>query len=618
MSRVGDLGGRLYRGEVSFNFVGRQRLWYTISGLILLISVVALLTRGLNFSEEFKGGSSFQFPANSSTSQGAIAQVVNSAGGGQATVQHLTGRTSQWVVQTKSLVPAVTTQVASAISSAFHIPVNQISVSFVGATWGSQISSKAIEALIIFLVVIVIYLTIAFEWKMAIAAFVALLHDIVITTGVYALVGFPVAPATVIGLLTILGYSLYDTVVVFDKVRENTAGLLTTGRSTYSEAANLALNQTLVRSINTSLTALLPVASILFIGGALLGTGTLNDLSLVLFVGMLSGTYSSIFIATPVLADLKEREPQYKELATRVKRRAAGGRAAQRAAAATVTTPGGATTAATTAMAPRSGRTPGPPTSTWPTRLSRTRRRTPATTRSPSPPPSRRARPRGAARTAPGRSAGSSPAAAAARSAAPARGRRGGNPAVTEASQEEASQEAEAQAAGVAGLIASHIRDVADYPQPGVMFKDITPLLAEPEAFTAVVDALAATFGPVDKVAGIEARGFILAAPVAYRNGAGFVPVRKQGKLPSATFAQEYKLEYGTATLEVHQDAFEPGDRVLIVDDVLATGGTARATATLVERSGAEVAGIVVLMELSFLSGRSALSGLDVRALLTV
>ena len=323
MSRVGDLGGRLYRGEVSFNFVGRQRLWYTISGLILLISVVALLTRGLNFSEEFKGGSSFQFPANSSTSQGAIAQVVNSAGGGQATVQHLTGRTSQWVVQTASLVPDVTTQVASAISSAFHIPVNQISVSFVGATWGGQISTKAIEALIIFLIVIVIYLTIAFEWKMAIAAFVALLHDIVITVGVYALVGFPVAPATVIGLLTILGYSLYDTVVVFDKVRENTAGLLTTTRSTYSEAANLALNQTLVRSINTSLTALLPVASILFIGGALLGTGTLNDLSLVLFVGMLSGTYSSIFIATPVLADLKEREPQYKELA--IAGQAAGG-----------------------------------------------------------------------------------------------------------------------------------------------------------------------------------------------------------------------------------------------------------------------------------------------------
>jgi adenine phosphoribosyltransferase len=182
----------------------------------------------------------------------------------------------------------------------------------------------------------------------------------------------------------------------------------------------------------------------------------------------------------------------------------------------------------------------------------------------------------------------------------------------------EASQEAEAQAADVARLIASHIRDVPDYPQPGVLFKDITPLLGEPKAFAAVVDALGAMFGPVDKVVGIEARGFILAAPVAYRTGAGFVPVRKKGKLPSATFAQEYKLEYGTATVEVHQDAFEPGERVLIVDDVLATGGTARATASLVERSAAEVAGIAVLMELSFLNGRSALSGLDVRALLTV
>ena len=175
---------------------------------------------------------------------------------------------------------------------------------------------------------IVIYLTIAFEWRMAVAAFVALIHDIVITIGVYALTGFEVSPTTVIGLLTILGYSLYDTVVVFDKVRENTAGLLTSQRSTYSDAANLALNQTLVRSINTSLTALIPVASILFVGAGLLGAGTLKDLSLVLFVGMLSGTYSSIFIATPVLADLKERQPEYKDLAVKVKRRLAGGRRA--------------------------------------------------------------------------------------------------------------------------------------------------------------------------------------------------------------------------------------------------------------------------------------------------
>jgi adenine phosphoribosyltransferase len=176
----------------------------------------------------------------------------------------------------------------------------------------------------------------------------------------------------------------------------------------------------------------------------------------------------------------------------------------------------------------------------------------------------------------------------------------------------------QAQETDIVSLIRSHIRDIPDYPQPGVLFKDITPLLAEPAVFSAVVDALADEFGPVDKVAGIEARGFILAAPVAYRTRAGFVPVRKKGKLPSATFAQEYQLEYGTAILEVHQDAFAPGERVLIVDDVLATGGTARATASLVSQCGAEVAGISVLMELSFLNGRSALTGLDVRALLTV
>jgi adenine phosphoribosyltransferase len=170
----------------------------------------------------------------------------------------------------------------------------------------------------------------------------------------------------------------------------------------------------------------------------------------------------------------------------------------------------------------------------------------------------------------------------------------------------------------IASLITSYIRDVPDYPQPGVLFKDITPLLADPRAFAAVVDALGTTFGPVDKVAGIEARGFILAAPVAYRIGAGFVPVRKKGKLPSATFAEEYQLEYGSATLEVHQDAFAPGERVLIVDDVLATGGTARATASLIAQTGAEVAGISVLMELSFLNGRSAISGLNLHALLTV
>jgi len=166
--------------------------------------------------------------------------------------------------------------------------------------------------------------------------------------------------------------------------------------------------------------------------------------------------------------------------------------------------------------------------------------------------------------------------------------------------------------------ITTHVRDVPDYPKPGVLFKDITPLLGDAEAFGSLVEAMAATFGPVDKVVGIEARGFILAAPVAYEIRAGFVPVRKQGKLLSATFAEEYELEYGTATLEVHQDAFAPGERVLIVDDVLATGGTARATASLIHQAGAEVVGVAVLMELSFLKGREAIPDLEVRSLLVV
>src|SRR5579864_7947011 len=333
MSRLGNLGGRLYRGEVSYDFVGRKRRWYTISGAILLVSIVALFVHGLDFSVDFKGGAVFQFPASASQTVTEIQDAVTHAGVSGAVVQSLSGlHGKEWQVQTKSLTSSQTLQVESSLESQLGVSGSKISTTFVGPSWGSTITSKAIQALISFLIVIVLYLSIAFEWKMAVAAFVALIHDLVIATGVYALTGFQVSPATVIGLLTILGYSLYDTVVVFDKVRENTAGLLGGARSTYSQAANLALNQTLVRSINTSLIALLPVAAILFVGGGLLGAGELKDLALVLFVGMLSGTYSSICIATPVLADLKEREPQYKQLAARVARRASGGRAAQRAA----------------------------------------------------------------------------------------------------------------------------------------------------------------------------------------------------------------------------------------------------------------------------------------------
>ncbi len=339
MSRLGNIPGRLYRGEVSVDFVGRKRLWYSISGAILVISVGALLIFGLNFSIDFKGGTQIQFPVTHGATATSVEQTVKGAGGGaDASAQEVKpfdGTPPFWQVQTGQLTSGQTRAVENAIVSTYHPPkgATGVSVTTVSASWGSQISQKAAIALVAFMIVIVLYLSIAFEWRMAAAAFVALLHDIVITIGVYALAHFQVSPATVIGLLTILGYSLYDTVVVFDKVRENTAPILGTRKSNYSQAANLALNQTLVRSINTSLIALLPVAAILVVGTLLLGNGELKDLSLVLFVGMLSGTYSSICIATPVLTSLKEREPQYKQLAKQVARQAAGGRAAIRRSA---------------------------------------------------------------------------------------------------------------------------------------------------------------------------------------------------------------------------------------------------------------------------------------------
>jgi preprotein translocase subunit SecF len=349
MSRLGNITGRLYRGDVSINFVGRQKLWYTISAVILLVSVLALIFRGLDYSVEFKGGSLWTVPASSSATQAQLERIVTNGGGVSASateVKPFNGHPAFWQVQAGQMPTSKALKIGDTIQTTYHLPAtgkNAVSVTTVGSSWGAQVTQKAIEALIAFLIVVVIYLSIAFEWRMAASAFVALAHDIVITIGVYALTGFQVSPATIIGLLTILGYSLYDTVVVFDKVRENTAPILGTRKSTYSQAANLALNQTLVRSINTSLTALLPVAAILVVGTLLLGNGELKDLSLVLFVGMLSGTYSSICIATPVLADLKEREPQYKQLAKQVTLRAAGGRAALRKAArtgATVATAG--------------------------------------------------------------------------------------------------------------------------------------------------------------------------------------------------------------------------------------------------------------------------------------
>ena len=327
-----SLATRLYRGEVSYDFIGKRRRWYAISGIVLLVSIISILVRGLNPSVDFKGGDVFQFPRNGHTISDVNA-AINSVGVSPEVVQVTgSGSDARFRVETKSLPQSSgndqVNNVEKAIASKLGININQIAVQSVGSTWGSQITKKAIYGLIIFLIAVIIYLSFRFEWKMALAAIIALIHDLLITAGIYSLVGFEVSPSTVIALLTILGYSLYDTVVVFDKVRENVAGIAGGSRMTLSQATNLAVNQTLVRSMNTSIIALLPVAGLLFVGAGLLGAGSLKDLALALLIGLASGAYSSIFIASPLYADLKEREPTYRQLARRVAARQAAAPAA--------------------------------------------------------------------------------------------------------------------------------------------------------------------------------------------------------------------------------------------------------------------------------------------------
>ena len=319
MSRFGNFGAALYRGEMSYNFVGRRKLLYSISAGLLLISAVGLFGRGLNLGIEFRGGAEFQVKSASGTVEQARA-VAQEAGIDTTIVTKLNDNRLR--VQTPELSEQQRNDVINKLAAKFSVPANEVQVQLIGPSWGEDITRKAITALWAFLALVSVFLAIVFEWRMAIAALVALFHDVVITVGVYALTGFEVTPSTVIGVLTILGYSLYDTVVVFDKVNENTRKIERQNRFSYSYAANLALNQTLVRSINTSIVALLPVAAILGIGAGILGAGTLRDLSLALFVGMLIGTYSSIAIATPVLAQLKERQPEMKALAKRVTNKA--------------------------------------------------------------------------------------------------------------------------------------------------------------------------------------------------------------------------------------------------------------------------------------------------------
>jgi preprotein translocase subunit SecF len=316
MTKLSGLGGRLYRGDTSVNFIGKSRRWYAFSGILIIASAIALSTQGLHLGIEFKGGSEFTVTKTNISLVDARAVVASTGIPGDVIIQKI--GTNKVRVQTGALSNDQSNKLEDALAAKFSVPTSSIDTQIVGPSWGKEITRKALYGLFGFLIVVLLYLAMAFEPKMAIAAIVAVIHDVFITVGIYALVGFDVTPATVIGFLTILGYSLYDTVVVFDKVRENTRTITASSKMTYSQAANLALNQTLVRSFNTSLIALLPVASILFVGAGLLGAGTLKDLSLALFIGLSTGTYSSIFIATPILAHLREREPAMKALAKRV------------------------------------------------------------------------------------------------------------------------------------------------------------------------------------------------------------------------------------------------------------------------------------------------------------
>ncbi len=319
MSKMREFGNQLYSGERSFNFVGRRKLWYVFAAVAVTLAIVLPILRGgFNFGIEFRGGSEFRLTNSQSLEQTVAVDAVQSVvPGAQVTVS--TVGAADLRIQTEQLADDESEAVRIALAEAFGIDSAQVASSFVGPNWGAEITRQALIGLAVFLVIVSLLMALYFRsWKMSAAALVALAHDLVFTLGVYAGVGFEVTPAAIIGFLTILGYSLYDTVVVFDKVSENTADIELSETRTFGEAVNLAVNQTLVRSINTSVVSVLPVAAILFIGSLLLGAGTLRDISLALFVGTIVGTYSSVFLAAPVYVHLREREPALKAAAEKV------------------------------------------------------------------------------------------------------------------------------------------------------------------------------------------------------------------------------------------------------------------------------------------------------------
>jgi preprotein translocase subunit SecF len=321
-SRFATLGNDLYTGQRSVPVVAQRHKFYLASAVVMAIAVFGLVFQGLNLGLEFRGGSEFRVATTSlpATYEQVAREAVGSTEGDTDVNVTLVGNDTVRV-QTERLTETDSQSVRTDLAEAFGVATSEVSSTFIGPSWGASVSGQALRALVIFLVLVAIVMSIYFRnWKMAAAALIALAHDMVITVGIYALVGFEVSPATMIGFLTVLGYSLYDTVVVFDKVRENTSEAFANGRVTFAEAANLAVNQTMVRSINTTVIGLLPIAAVLAVGAIWLGPGVLLDLSLVLFVGILIGAYSSIFIATPLLVTLRRNEPAVLDLDKRAAR----------------------------------------------------------------------------------------------------------------------------------------------------------------------------------------------------------------------------------------------------------------------------------------------------------
>ncbi|MEE8492095.1 MAG: protein translocase subunit SecF [Acidimicrobiia bacterium] len=308
-----SLFSRLYRGETTFDFVGRKRIGFIISAVLLTVSVVSLVTLKLNLGVDFEGGTVIEVENPADASVPDIRDVLRDFGLESATIQLTSGGGASGVrVETVVIEPAQESLVVAAIAAAAGVDSNDASVTSVGPSFGREVTRSAVKALVIFLLVVSAFIAWRFEWKMALAALAALLHDLLLTAGVYSVTQFEVTPSTVIAILTILGYSLYDTVVVFDKIVETVQ--ISEGRSSLSEVINGSMNTVLMRSLNTSLTSLLPVGSLLFVGSFLLGATTLREFALALFVGIAAGTYSSIFIAAPLLATWKSREPEWREL----------------------------------------------------------------------------------------------------------------------------------------------------------------------------------------------------------------------------------------------------------------------------------------------------------------